>query len=298
MLSARRPFRELARLAGLDLPLDRPGPAPRVRARLAMGAGETALFLPFLGEIGWLVMWFMRLVHFSEASRKIVCCRRGQECLFPAADEFFYDWVDPVDDATRSGSDRNRRDWPHILGRFPGAVPVASGNLQFDEELVPVRPGFRIPIRPYQVRGLKADVCIGTRNRKFCPDKNYPHWPQIARTLQSCGLTFAVIGSRESSIPLDGMACMSGDFGDFDAAIELLQNCRLFIGTDSGGAHLASAANGCPLVVQEVPEEIARIKGRCFIPRMAATTDHPVIHLPAATWHQPAELLSRALAMI
>lgn len=268
-----------------------------VFARLDHGAGRPCVFLPFLGEIGWLIMWHMRLVHFSKAARKIVCCHRGQECLFPTADEFFYDWQDPVDDTERAGTDRIERKWPEIQDRFPGVAPIAAGGLTMDEELIPVHPEQRIPLKPRITRGLKVDVCIGVRNRGFLPDKNYPHWPRVAAELAARGLTFAVIGSQASSYPLDGMACMSGDYGDWDAAIELLQNCRLFVGTDSGGAHLASVANSCPMIVQQVPDPASGTT-RCFIPRMKLTTDHQVIRLGQDQWDWPEVLIEHALRML
>lgn len=263
-------------------------------ARLDIGAGETALFMPFLGEVGWLVMWHMRLVNFSRASRKIVCCRRGQECLFPSASEFFYDWQDPLKDAERAGTDRVVRQWPEIAAKFPGAVPVLAGGLSMDEELIPLRPGERIPVTPAVRRGLRVDVCIGTRRRKFLPAKNWQHWPRVAEALRGAGLTFAVIGSRESSYALDGMAGMSDEMGGWDAAVELLSNCRLFIGTDSGGAHLASVVGKCPLVVQQVPDPCSGTT-RCFIGRMRQTTTHGVEWLGPGEWDSPDTMIERAL---
>jgi hypothetical protein len=262
--------------------------------RLDSAQGKTALFLPFLGEVGWLVMWHMRLVEFSTAARKIVCCHRGQECLFPSAAEFFYDWTNPIPDSLRAGTDRVERRWPRICDEFPHATPILAGGLSMEEELITVHIDRKIPITPRTRRGLKVDVCIGTRKREFLPAKNYPHWPRIAEALRAAGLTYAVIGSRESSYDLPGMTCMSADFGDWDAAVELLQNCRLFIGTDSGGAHLASIANGCPMIVQQVPDPHSGTT-RCFIPRMVQTSSHQVVHLPPETWDQPEVMIDRTL---
>jgi hypothetical protein len=243
----------------------------------------TKLFLPFLGEFGWLVMHYVRLVHFTEATYKIVCCQRGQECLFPTADEFFYDWKHPLQDWQRVGTDRQKREWPEIEAVFPNADPIQAGGVSFRHEAKHcIRIDQRIPIRPNNIRGLKVDVCIGVRARGMHPQKNWPHWPIVARSLSENGFTFAVIGCRETSYPLRGMACMSGDFGDLDAAVELLQNCRLFVGTDSGGAHLASLVNGCPMVVMDVPDTV-----RHFIPRMQATTDHEITIIGREHWNSP-----------
>lgn len=265
-----------------------------VKARVDNASGEKVLFEPFIGEVGWLVMWHLRLVHFSAAKHKIVCCRPGQQCLYPSASELCYDWKDPIPDSHRVGTDRIDRDWPDLAARFPDAKPVPTGGLAMDEELIPVCIDQKIPIKPRFKRGLKVDVCIGVRQRDFLPAKNYRGWPMIAAALHKKGYTFAIIGSRQSSYPLEGMACMSGDYGDWDSAIELLQNCRVFAGTDSGGAHLASVANGCPMIVQQVPN-LAAGTTRCFIPRMADTTSYQVTQIGPKHWDEPEVMLDHIL---
>jgi hypothetical protein len=270
-------------------------------AKLELGVGGKAVFLPFQGEAGWWLMHAIRLVHFSQAIHKTVCCKRGQECLFPSADAFDYDWADVVPDELRAGTNRRHSvsaiQWPEIVARYPDSVPVGTGEISHTQELFPYHLESRIPIRPLKVRGLKVDVCVGVRNRAFLPEKNYPHWPYIASRLREKGLTFAVIGNRQTSVPLEGQTCISGDYGDWDSAVELLQNCKVFIGTDSGGAHLSSVANGCPMIVQEVPNTAA-CTTRNFISRMAATTNYPVTHLPADRWNDPDAFLSEVAKLI
>ena len=95
---------------------------------------------------------------------------------------------------------------------------------------------------------------------------------------------------RATSYPLPNATCMSGDYGDVDAAVELLQSCRLFIGTDSGAAHLASLVNACPMIVQQCPSG-----SRNFIDRMAATTDHPVTMIGREHWNQPGVMVEAIL---
>jgi hypothetical protein len=251
----------------------------------------TKLFLPFLGEFGWKIMHHVRLVHFTEATRKIVCCQRGEECLYPAANEFVYDWKHPIPDDRRLGTDRRKRDWPLIEDRFPDAEAIQAGNIPvWLEAKQVIRIDQRIGIKPYKIRGLSVDVCIGVRARGAAPDRNYTHWPVIARGLRERGLTYAVIGMRATSYPLPNATCMSGDYGDVDAAVELLQSCRLFIGTDSGAAHLASLVNACPMIVQQCPSG-----SRNFIDRMAATTDHPVTMIGREHWNQPGVMVEAIL---
>ena len=43
------------------------------------------VYLPHYGEFGFLIMKHLRAVHNDQADVKIVCCERGNECLFPSA---------------------------------------------------------------------------------------------------------------------------------------------------------------------------------------------------------------------
>lgn len=262
----------------------------RFLERLNVGAGRPCVFLPFVGEFGHKIMYHMRLVEWHEASEKIVCCRRGEEVLYPSADAYFYDWTDPIDDAERAGTDRIDRQWPKIEERYCDHVLIPGGGLTYREEMFCIRPEKRIDLQPFAVRGLHVDVCIGTRARQFMPRKNWPYAQLIGDWLRNQELTFAVIGTRASSYAVDGMKYpMSGDYGDIDAAVELLQNCRCFVGIDSGAAHLASTV-GCPMVVQAVPDSRSFIMGR-----MAVVNPGKVTEVPETAWDHP-EALIAALA--
>jgi hypothetical protein len=248
--------------------------------RLNIGANKPCLFLPFVGEFGHKIMYHIRLLQWHRASRKVVCCRPGDEVLYPSADEFVTDWADPIDDSIRAGTDRAHRQWPELESRYPGHEIIPAGGLTHRQEMFCIEPAGKIPLRPKRW-GLAVDVCIGTRARQFMPEKNWPHAQLIADWCREHDLSYAVIGTRQNSYPLDGMACMSGDFGDVDAAIELLQNCRLFVGTDSGSAHLAATV-GCRMFVQAVPEL------RSFIDaRMAIVNPGRVTGVPDWAWDRP-----------
>src|SRR5258706_7066837 len=51
---------------------------------------DSVIFTPYYGEFGWMIMNHLRYVHAHPAKHKIVCCERGNECLFPSASEFIY----------------------------------------------------------------------------------------------------------------------------------------------------------------------------------------------------------------
>lgn len=222
----------------------------RLLMRLDYGEGHPCLFLPFLGEFGHLIMSHIRLVHFHRGARKVVCCRPGEEVLFPSADEFVTDWADPVKDIDRVSTMRDQSfDWPELCARFPDHAPIHAGNLEPDQEIWPIESAQRIPFAP-EPRGFDADVVLGVRHREFAPERNWPHWQRVADAITAAGYTFAVIGNKETSRDLAGQVCHSGDF-DTAAAVELLRNCKLYIGQDSGNSHLAAAVGARMLVFRE-----------------------------------------------
>lgn len=264
-----------------------------VSAKLLQGEGQRVLFTPFEGETGWLLMHVVRFCWFHKAAYKIACIKPGQECLFPNVDEFHYDWVEKVPDHERVGTNRKHNyltDYPQVIARFPDCIAVDTGGLSHTQELYPYHINQRIPIVPLKHQGLKVDVCLGVRNRQFLPSKNNGVQMQwIADQLTAAGLSFAVIGASGSGCDLQGQQFISGTYG-WDGAIEALQCCQCFIGSDSGAAHAASLANGCPMVVQGVPNT-ASCTTRNFIGRMQETTSHPVIHIPAEQWDTPQAML-------
>jgi len=212
------------------------------------------IFLPFCGEFGHLIISHIRQVHHHTAKHKIVCCKPGEQVLFPSATSFFFDWKDPIPDAEKAGTirvspyDRPPLQWPLILERFPEAIPVKAGGMTMTQEHIPLYPEKRIPFQPRR-RGLKADICLGVRSREFCPERNFPakSWQIIADAITTHGYTFGVVGKRPTSFDLAGQQWHSGDY-DTDASIEAIQNCRLWCGTDTGTSHLA-AAIGVPMII-------------------------------------------------
>src|SRR5262245_10883053 len=76
---------------------------------------ERAIFLPWLGEFGVMLLRWVRYVHWHPAACKVVCCRTGQEPLFPSAASFIYDWPDLLSDADRVGDAGSHNDAPALL---------------------------------------------------------------------------------------------------------------------------------------------------------------------------------------
>ena len=261
-------------------------------ARLDIAAGGKALFLPFVGEFGHQVLTHLRIVHFNRAAHKIVCCRPGEQSLYPSADQFVTDWVDPVPDDRRIATCRSETfDWRHIEARYPDAVPVAAGKLSPTQELHCINAGQPIRFRPRR-RGLSPDVVLGVRFRHLFPERNWQHWQSVADALTGAGYTFAVMGADVTSFHLQGEQFHTGDY-DTDAAIESLQNCRLYIGTDSGGSHLAATVGAKMLVFRTDAGG-----SRDMTEQMRERNPGRVIAAPASAWEQPSELITAAIHII
>lgn len=261
--------------------------------KLDIGAGKPCIFLPNLGEFGHKILTGIRCVHWHKASEKIVCCTESERVLYPSATGFFHDWTEPphVCDAKRGGSGFSPVSlWPQIVARFPNHMPIVQGGLSFAEEIIPIHPEERIPFRP-KFRGLRADVAISVRHRQYCPVRNWQHYQQLADAIRAAGYTFAVIGDKRTSYDLDGQTHHSGDY-DTDAAIELLQNCDLFIGTDSGPSHLASTVGSRMLLFREVASGT-----RDFFPRMEKVNPGR-IDVVSDGWENPEAVIDRALQLL
>ncbi len=259
--------------------------------RLDEGAGHPCLFLPFCGEFGHLIMTHTRMVHFHKASRKVVCCRPGEEVLFPSADEFVTDWRDPLDDKHRIATLRNLKlNWPEIIARYPDHARPTVGRLLPSEELFSIHPYLPIPFQPKR-RDLQADVVLGVRHRTTFPERNWNHWQYVADALENAGYTFAVVGNLETSQRLIGEECQSGDY-DTDAAIELMQKCKLFVGTDSGSSHLAATVQAPMLIFREQAHQ-----SRNLVPRMQEVNRQLIQYLPEG-WYEPDSVIDAILSRL
>lgn len=260
----------------------------RLLDRLDYGAGKTCLFLPFCGEFGHLVMTHLRIVHFHKASWKIVCCRPGEQVLFSSAHEYVIDWTDPVPDLKRIGTMRDHKiPWLELAARFPDAVPIDAGGLSPSQELHCINAAEPIPFAP-RLRRLRPDVVLGVRHRALFPERNWQHWQTLADALTANGLTFATMGDKATSPGLLGQQYHTGDL-DTDAAIESLQNCRLYIGTDTGASHLAATVR-CPMAVFRT----AKGNSRDLFPQMEQRNPGQVTILPPTAWNDPTEVISAA----
>lgn len=271
---------------------DQPAAVQTLSARIHAASGRPALFLPPAGmEFGHEVMTHVRIVHFNKAAFKVVCCRPGNEVLYPTANMFFTEWSDPVPDEYRVGTARSAGiDWGHIVLKFPTCIPVEAGGLTKEEALCCIAPEKTIPLTP-KIRGLRADVVLGIRHRQFWTVRNWKYWQYVADRLREKGVTFSVVGAKETSESLIGQLHHSGDY-DTDAAVELLQGCKLYVGTDCGASHLAATVGVPMLVFRE-----AKSGAPDLTARMQMVNPHPVEVVPEG-WSDPAAVVAAALALL
>lgn len=244
------------------------------------------VFLPFYGEFGFYIMSHIRWVHHSSAPEKIVCCVRGDECFFPSASSFYYEWQHPFEDWRRCGL-RDKYSFKSIaptkleldlfkrlkekysdafLAQLQRPIPFS----QVHKWPVPVHaPALHIP---------KVDVVICARHRQAHTHegdkgmRNFRHWQPLADHLVSRGFTFAVIGNADTSFEVRGATIVNWKHPNkTDVMISLLKQCGLYIGTDTGPTHLA-ALLGVPMLVFRNPNDRAyNLLERC-VSRVAKTS--------------------------
>lgn len=194
---------------------------------------------PFYGEFGFLILKHVRYVHYLNTPNKIVCCPRGHESLYPTATGFFYDYNDPVPQSNKHNGNwyiPNEALDQRLRQLFPTATiiqPVYDCHWHVSDLIKP-----SLKATPYFD---KTDLVISPRNKSLFEERNWKHWPRIIQALQHHNFKIGIAGSKETSTnyPNTAQAWDHPD-GDITGSIDLLNNTRLYLGTDSGLTHLAA----------------------------------------------------------
>lgn len=247
------------------------------------------LVMPFFGEFGWLILKHIRHVHKIKAARKIVCCQKGQEVLYPSATEFFTNWIDPVRDNTRCSTGLHWMDRRFLstVNKIKESYPgVEIMDLNYDcpwhtsDSVKPV-------LRP-QSYFSGIDVTCGVRRREFGADANWAHWPSVVAALRSLGLRVGLVGAKETSqseIMCDAASWQHPD-GETAGSVDLLQKCKLYVGSDTGVSHLAAMID-TPMVMFYFAS-----RGRPDLTGiMQRATRGFYYRAPDAAWGRPDEIL-------
>lgn len=209
-------------------------------------------FPPFFSEFGYYVVSYLREVHFNNYDHKIVSCKKGEECLFPSASEFFYDWEDIQDlDKSVIKTDICQERWPLIIERARSIygqdieVHYPSFEIRF-KEVFPIRGTLKVP---------HTDICICARRRGGpFSRRNFQHWQKVVDFCNDLNLTVCVVGKKETTCSdLSRVPFFSFDYEDSsNSVVSFMQNSSITLTTDCGLAHLNSLLCLPQIVIENV----------------------------------------------
>ena len=249
-------------------------------ARCAGPTPRYAIIPPYHGEFGCMLLCHIRFVHELRAESKIVCCRRGEELLFPSASAFEYGWKEAGPDSSRGGHG-SKGQAPHRPGYEP--VDPIYPNLTPWKNFKPIAP-HRLPA---------VDIALGPRQRANPleaqgdePSRNWPHWEWLVSELRERGLSIGLVGNPESTqqIQADARAWDHPD-GCTAGSIDILSHCRVYVGTDTGPTHLAAFCN-----TPTVGFRLAGSGPDCMVYAQSMNRS-PFKRLPKGAWNEPQAVL-------
>lgn len=231
---------------------------------------EYVCFLPWYGEFGWYIMNHVKRVHGYNHSKKIVCLKRGHECLFPSAYGFYY-CGNPYPDGKRAGvgrvhkveEDKIRRDIKEIYGESVRFIRPQDTSWQEKKSLAKIHfvPQSRNNF------GLDVDVVITPRKRQIDRLRNFRHWQKLINMLTNNGLTVGACGSKESSqLGLERLKHKSWDYVDIDSDIEMITKSKVVVSQESGLAYLTMLCEKPLMILDNPHREIALLHNRPEVP--------------------------------
>jgi ADP-heptose:LPS heptosyltransferase len=227
------------------------------------------LFLPNYGEFGPTVHKLMKVVNFCKCSKKVVCCKKGEESYFPTANEFYYDWSDFVEDKHKWGFFTKKRitglginekyryyqkmlqeDYDKIYSKFGDDFNyIHLWKLNKDPIFDKYNHLFKFNLSPKTIYNIKADIIISPRKKESRKENNFKKWDKLIKIFNKKGYSVGCVGTKDQSFHLKNSSVNSWDYPDFSSSIiELLSNCKLYLGLDTGVSHIA-ALMSIPMIV-------------------------------------------------
>lgn len=205
----------------------------------------TKVFLPFRGEFGWYLFTYVKRIHGDPSPNKIVCCKRGHECLFPTATDFFYDWQD-IADSIKAGiytdfsHEKELRERIANQFQLPDETEWSSPSANGWHDKHDYANNIFIP-KSLLPHDLKADVVITPRHRQMDSQRNWTqeNWQYVVDRLNENNISVAVCGAKDSSFDLENVKYKSWDYLDVDSDVELMNNANLVIVQESGLQYLS-----------------------------------------------------------
>lgn len=227
------------------------------RYRKVLGLGkhqpktEWVCFLPWASEFGWYIMNHVKRVHGYNHPKKIVCVKKGHECLFPTASEFWYHWADDVPDANKGGVvsyKHNHQVKKWVMGQYGENVTFINPTDTGWPEKTSLAKHTFVP-KPKGKHDFDIDVVITPRFRQIDTTRNYPkQWQEIVNLLVSMGLRVGVCGTKALSTTIEGAQYYSWDYTDVDTDIEMILSSKLVISQETGLAYLTMMCKK-PLII-------------------------------------------------
>lgn len=201
-------------------------------------------------------------MHIVNAPEKIICCRPGEEVFFPSADKYYYDWKNSIPNRKIKGYHTSIKDKKQLISKIKKeycdykivdfSTVTMEGIFNFDDIIRKIGLDFcgrlesviikniRYKLNP-KTNNIKTDVVLGARKRSRTSGKNWKYWNELGALLKEKGLSYSVAGVKDQSYYVDGAECYAWQYeSPSDASIEMIQNCSLYIGSDTGVTHLAS----------------------------------------------------------
>tara|TARA_Y100000310_G_scaffold316360_1_gene367987 strand:- start:589 stop:1509 length:921 start_codon:yes stop_codon:yes gene_type:complete len=233
---------------------------------------KTTVFLPNYGEFGPTIDKLIKIVHFCQAPKKIICCKKGEEAFFPSATHFYYNWNhNLINDEHRWGlftkstylNNNNirvkntkilhylnecKQECQRIKKEIGDAQYMELSTFNNDKIWKKHSHLFRFELEPQIKQNIQADVIISPRKRESRRDNNFERWDRFIADMHKHKYTVGCIGSEEHSFKLENTV-NSWDYQDnASASIELLNSCKVYVGLDTGPSHLASFMS-IPMIV-------------------------------------------------
>jgi hypothetical protein len=211
------------------------------------------VYLPFIGEFGWYILLFVKKFNADHHNDKMICCKKGHECLFPTAKHFFYDWQD-VDDNLKAGVSDHKLEFivkQKIMIDNSKVNPFVKNQYKTIEEFVYLsdcgwhnKNNFSDSVfipKPKYNNNLNVDVVICPRNRQVDSYRNWKqeNWQLIIDGLKKRGYRVGLCGSKNSSFDLNNLDHKSYDYVDVDSDVEMMLSAKLVIGQESGLQYLS-----------------------------------------------------------
>lgn len=255
-------------LLGIDIPSEIPkediDKSPILSCMLEPESNPV-VFLPNHGEFGATIDKLIKIVSYKQSPHKVVCCKKGEESLFPDANEFYYDWDDFVEDEYKWGlfaqprkKNPNRHKHKENLSLEFEKIKKHFGDkfayihmwpFSRDDVFSKYSHLFRVELKSKLNEIKKVNVVISPRLRSSRPENNFLGWDYVCKRLKDKGYSIGCVGSANGSMKIKESSINSWDYGDNSSAcISMLKNCDLYLGLDTGVSHLASMIS-CPIIV-------------------------------------------------